>query len=259
MALDWGIGRYEETAAALEPIAQIVAERVGVVRGERALDLGCGTGNAALALARAGANVIAVDPSARLIDVALARAAEEGLSIDAHLGEAAAIPLPDDSVDVIVSVFAVIFAPEPVAAMAEMARVLAPDGRIVLTAWIPGYGIGKAYAALGGYLAEKLGAPPSPPPFAWHDRDALASLAEPHGLAVTVDEVSFAFRADSPEAQVETDATTHPMWIDGVTQLRAIGGDEAELRARVLASFRDINEDPTSFKATSRYVIAVLS
>ena len=75
MGVDWGLGRYEETAAALEPVAGIVVDHADVKPGERALDLGCGTGNAAMALARAGAIVTAVDPAARLLEVTRSRAA----------------------------------------------------------------------------------------------------------------------------------------------------------------------------------------
>jgi SAM-dependent methyltransferase len=258
MGLDWGTGQYEVIAETLEPVAEIVVERVGLVRGERVLDLGCGTGNAALALAKAGADVVAVDPAPRLVEVTRARTADAGFALEVLHGEAAAIPLPDDSVDVIVSVFAVIFAPNAAAAIADMARVLAPGGRIVLTAWIPGYGIGRANTAAAGYLAE-LGAPAAPPPFAWHDRLALASLADPLGLTVSMDEVSLAFRAASPEAHVEHNTTTHPAWLDTVEKVRDLGGDETELRARAAAALHEINEDPEAFRTTSRYVIATLS
>jgi SAM-dependent methyltransferase len=258
MAVDWGTGRYEVIAETLEPVSEIVVERVGLVRGERALDLGCGTGSAALALAKAGADVVAVDPAARLVEVARARTADAGFALEVVQGEAAAIPLPDDSVDVIVSVFAVIFAPDPAAALTDMARVLAPGGRIVLTAWIPGYGIGLANEAAAGYLAE-LGSPAAPPPFAWHDRPTLAALAEPLGLSVSMDEVSLAFRAASPTAHVDNNLTTHPAWLDTVEKVRDLGGNETELRARAAAALNDINEDPGAFRATSRYVIATLS
>ncbi|HEX3706758.1 MAG TPA: class I SAM-dependent methyltransferase [Mycobacteriales bacterium] len=259
MALDWGIGEYEQTASELEPVAGIVVDHVDVKPGERALDLGCGTGNAALALARAGAVVTAVDPAPRLLEVTRSRAATEALTLDVREGEAATIPLGDHSADVIVSVFAVIFAPDPPAAMAEMARVLAPGGRIVLTAWIPGYGMGQAYAALGTYLSEELGLPTPPARFAWHDRGVLTGLAEPHGFDVSLDEVSIAFRAESPEAQVELDATAHPMWLDTLAQVRDAGGDEQVMRERVTVALHDINEDPAAFRTTSRYVIATLS
>lgn len=257
--VDWGIGRYEETATALEPVAETIVKRAAVRAGERALDLGCGTGNAALELSRAGAEVVAVEPSARLAEVARERATAEGLSVDVRQGEAAAIPLDDASVELIVSVFAVIFAPDEAAAMAEMKRVLAPGGRILLTAWVPGVGVGKAYAALGPAMTAALGTPPPPPPFDWHDLAALSALAEGSGLTVSMEELPIVFTADSPEAYVELDATTHPMWLDGFQALATVGAGEDVLRVPALAALREINEDPAAFRATSRYVIATLS
>jgi SAM-dependent methyltransferase len=257
--VDWGIGRYEETARELEPVAESVVQRAVVTPAERALDLGCGTGNAALALARAGASVVAVDPSPRLLDVTRGRAAAESLLVDARQGEAAAIPLDADSVDVMVSVFAVIFAPDPGAALSEMARVLAPGGRILLTAWVPGIGIGKAYARLGAYMGQKLGLPAPPPPFPWHDESALAQLAEPLGFTVTTESASIAFRSDSPEARIALDEATHPMSIEAMAAVREAGGDVADLRAELTEALREVNEDPAAFQTTSRYVIATLS
>jgi SAM-dependent methyltransferase len=259
VAIDWGIGRYEKTAKELEPVAAVVVERAGVKPGERALDLGCGTGNAALELARAGAAVVAVDPSPRLVEVARERAASEMLTIEVRQGEAAAIPLADDSVDLIVSVFAVIFAAEADAAIAEMKRVLAPGGRIVLTAWVPGVGVGKAYAVVGPALRAAIGAQTPPPPFAWHDHATLSALAEHHGLVTTTEEMAIVFTAESPEAYVELDATTHPMWLDGFAQLREVGASEDVMRVPAIAALREVNEDPSAFRTTSRYVIATLT
>jgi SAM-dependent methyltransferase len=257
MALDWGIGRYELMAADLAPAAEVVVQRAGVRAGERALDLGCGTGNAAIELARAGAVVTAVDPSPRLLEVAGQRATAAGVAIDPRPGEAAAIPLDDGSADLIVSVFAVFLAPDPAAAIAEMRRVLAPGGRILLTAWVPGVGIGKAYAALGPVLAAATGAAP-PERFPWHDLATLEQLADPHGLSVSVEQLALTFAAASPEAQVELDAENHPVWLDAIAQLRAAGADESVAKDAALAALRDINEDPAGFRATSHYVIATL-
>src|SRR5579862_8382190 len=126
--LDWGVGRYEITAEQLLPAARTAVARAGIQAGERVLDLGCGTGNAALLMAAPDRQVTGVDPTPRLLDVARARAAEAGRDMRLLPGNAAAIPLGDGEVDVIVSVFAVIFAPDPPKAAGEMARVLASSG-----------------------------------------------------------------------------------------------------------------------------------
>jgi ubiquinone/menaquinone biosynthesis C-methylase UbiE len=121
-AIDWGAGHYETTAVQLAPAAAVAVQRASLRPGERVLDLGCGTGNAALLAVRADATVTGVDPAARLLAVARDRAAAEGAQVDFTPGDAASIPLAEASVDAIVSVFAVIFAPDPGAAAAEMCR-----------------------------------------------------------------------------------------------------------------------------------------
>lgn len=109
---DWGVGQYERTAAQLAPTSVVVVERAAPQASERVLDLGCGTGNAALLAAGRGAPVTGVDPAPRLLDVARARAADEGADVTFALGEATAIPMESGSVDVLLSVFGVTFAPD---------------------------------------------------------------------------------------------------------------------------------------------------
>ena len=118
-SLDWGLGRYESTAEQLLPAARVLIDSAALRAGERVVDLGCGTGNAALIAAGCGAQVIGVDPAARLLDVARGRAVSEGATITFLSGEAASIPVGDASADVIVSVFSVIFAPDALAAAAR--------------------------------------------------------------------------------------------------------------------------------------------
>jgi SAM-dependent methyltransferase len=170
-AADWGVGRYESTAEQLLPAARAVVHSAAIRPGEHVLDLGCGTGNAALLAAEHAGQVTAVDPAPRLLEVARARAASEGRKVAFLPGEAASLPAGDASVDVILSVFSVIFAPNPGAAAAEMSRVLAPGGRIVLSAWIPAGAMFEMTSAAAGAVRQAVGAP-APEPFAWHDRDA---------------------------------------------------------------------------------------
>src|SRR4051794_29093284 len=147
--VDWGVGRYEDTALQLLPAARVVVDRAEPQPGERVVDVGCGTGNAALLAAERGARVTGVDPAARLLGVAREQAAARGLDAAFTAGEAAALPLEDGEADVVLSVFAVIFASDARAAAAELARVTAPRGRIVLSAWIPRGAVHDAVRAAG--------------------------------------------------------------------------------------------------------------
>jgi SAM-dependent methyltransferase len=253
-AFDWGLGRYEDTAARLEPAARVVVERAAPAAGEHVLDVGCGTGNAALLAAERGARVTGVDPAPRLLDVASERAAARGLDATFALGEASALPLADGAADAVLSVFGVIFAPDPRAAATELARVTAPGGRIVLSAWIPSGPIHEAVRAAGEAVRNALGAPAGPPPFPWHDRAALGELFASHDFEVTVDEERLAFTAPSPQAYLDEQAH-HPLAVAGQAILGPRGESDA-LRERMLAIYEAANENPDAFRVTSRYVVA---
>ncbi|MEX2553238.1 MAG: class I SAM-dependent methyltransferase, partial [Actinomycetota bacterium] len=110
---DWGLGRYELIAAEVEPAARRVVSMAAPLEGRQVLDVACGTGNAALLAAEAGASVTGLDQAPRLIEVARERAAAEGLDVSFMVGDALQIELPDESFDVVFSVFGVIFAPDP--------------------------------------------------------------------------------------------------------------------------------------------------
>jgi SAM-dependent methyltransferase len=254
-SIDWGVGHYEDTAARLEPAARVVVERAAPVAGEHVVDVGCGTGNAALLAAERGAAVTGVDPAERLLEVARAAAAQQGLDVTFAAGEAAALPLEDGAADVVLSVFGVIFAPDPRAAVAEMARVSAPGGCIVLSAWLPSGTVHQALRIASETVRDALGAPAGPPPFAWHERDALAELFAPHGFEVAVEEASIAFTAPSAQAFVREQAA-HPMAVAGEAVLGP-RGESAALRERMLAIYEDANEDPDAFRVASRYIVAV--
>lgn len=251
--IDWGVGEYERSASALVPAAEALVEAARLVPGERVLDLGCGTGTVALMAARAGAVTVAVDPAARLLEVARAQALDERLDIEFLPGEAASLPLPDGAVSAVLSNFALIFCPDPVAAAKEMARVLAPEGRIIFTAWLPGGAVGQMSQAAGEMVRAALGAPAPPPPFAWHDTAALATLFAPDGMTVSTERHELAFTAASPVAYMES-SSTHPMAVAGIGVLQRLGQGE-EARARMLAILEEGNESPDAFMSTGRFVV----
>ena len=101
---------------------------LGLHRGERVLDLACGSGDLAAAAETAGARVIGLDFSAGMLRTAAAR----GLGVGLVRGDALALPLADASVDAVVSGFALRNFVDLPRAFAEAARVLRPGGRIAL-------------------------------------------------------------------------------------------------------------------------------
>jgi SAM-dependent methyltransferase len=99
------------------------------VRGKRVLDVACGEGYGAAALAKAGAaSVVGVD-----LSVAACEHARRKYGLDARPGDALDLPLPDRSIDLVVSFETIEHVADPAAFLAECARVLTPDGTLIVS------------------------------------------------------------------------------------------------------------------------------
>jgi SAM-dependent methyltransferase len=119
-----GWARFSEPHT--RPLFEAVLDAVGAGPGVRLLDLGCGTG-LLLALARErGAEVVGLDVSPPMLDVAARRLPDAEL----HVADLQTLPFPDASFDVVTAVNAFQFAADSVAAVADAARVLRPGGRL---------------------------------------------------------------------------------------------------------------------------------
>lgn len=103
--------------------ARVLANLIGTIRNRVILDVGTGTGRAALLLARGGANVTAVDASSEMLAVARRRATEEGAPVRFLAGDAHALEFPDRSFDVGVSLRMIMHAPHWQQCIAELCRV----------------------------------------------------------------------------------------------------------------------------------------
>jgi SAM-dependent methyltransferase len=257
MNVDWGAGHYERTAAELDPVAQVLVERAALRAGERVLDLACGTGSVALRAAGQSAQVIGVDSASRLLGVARERAQSLGVEIDFRAGDLLALPVDDGAADVVISSFGLIFAPDPPRAMAEVARVLAPGGRALISAWVPAGPIDAMLSAMGRVLGRVSPAPP-PRRVAWSDAAVLARLAAGAGLSLSgTIAAELAIRDRSAEAYV-TAGREHPMALAVAGALDKAGAAE-EARDAMIAVLEDANEDPGAFLVHSPYVIHELS
>ncbi|MDN5325836.1 MAG: hypothetical protein PWP41_532 [Moorella sp. (in: firmicutes)] len=100
--------------------------------GEHILDVGCGTGNFSLELARRGVKVTGIDISNPMLAKARKKAADAGLAIEFLHADAMNLPFGDNTFDKIVSVTALEFAPDLKAVLEESYRVLKPGGRMVI-------------------------------------------------------------------------------------------------------------------------------
>lgn len=259
-APDWGRGQYEPIARDLRPAAEVLVAAAGLQVGDHVLDLGCGTGNVALLAAQRGSRVVAVDPARRLLDVTATAAADLGLTLDVRRGTAPGLPVADDSQDVVVSNFGLVFTHDPAAAVADVARVLGPGGRLVFNAWVPGSTMDAMIAAGMRVLAD-AGGPQLPPPdqVAWHKPATVERLLAATGrrFDVTAELHEIAFHAASPQAYLDGVQLKHPLAVGAFEAMSRVGADPDQARTAMLEVLTAGNEDMSAFRTTSRYVVYV--
>jgi len=109
--------------------------RVGLRPGMRFLDIAAGSGALSIPAARLGAEVLAIDQSPVMLDLLMARARQEGLTIETRVMDGHALELPDGRFDVVGSQFGVMLFPDMPAGVSEMARVTRPGGAALLHAY----------------------------------------------------------------------------------------------------------------------------
>ena len=136
----WEKGDFTRIAATMRESGEAIVASLGVTRGLKVLDLGCGDGTTALPEARLGADVLGVDIASNLVAAGNRRAREAGLTnCRFQEGDASQLTgIADRRFDLVVSIFGAMFAPRPNDVAKEMARVTRRGGRIVMGNWIPG-------------------------------------------------------------------------------------------------------------------------
>jgi len=135
----WEKGDFTRIAESMRESGEALVQRLGIIKGLKVLDLGCGDGTTALPEARLRAEVLGVDIATNLVEAGNKRAKEESLTnCKFQEGDASNLhELKDRSFDLVVSIFGAMFAPKPFDVAKEMVRVARPGGRIVMGNWIP--------------------------------------------------------------------------------------------------------------------------
>ena len=135
----WEKGDFTRIADSMRPSGEALVAKLGVTRGMKVLDLGCGDGTTAVPEAKLGADVLGVDIARNLVQAGNRRAKELGLSnLRFQEGDASNLSgIADGTFDLVVSMFGAMFAPKPFDVAKEMVRVTKKGGRIVMGNWIP--------------------------------------------------------------------------------------------------------------------------
>jgi SAM-dependent methyltransferase len=136
----WEKGDFTRIAASMRDSGDALVKSLGITKGLKVLDLGCGDGTTALPAARLGADVLGVDIASNLVEAGNKRARAAGLAnCKFQEGDASNLSeLQDKTFDLVVSIFGAMFAPKPFDVAKEVVRVTRPGGRIVMGNWIPG-------------------------------------------------------------------------------------------------------------------------
>lgn len=237
-ARDWA--RFVEPRS--QPLYQAVHDRLGIRNGTRLLDVGCGPGGAALLAAGRGARVAGLDASPGSIEVARERVPEGGFRV----GDMESLPWPDGSFDAVTGFNSFQFAGNPVAALAEARRVLAPGARLGMVVWSPPDEsqqprIMAAISAL---------APPQPPggpgPFALSAPGVLESVLETAALR-PVDRGEIPRVSDYPDAE----AACRALLAGSALAIRHSG--EERVRQAILEALEAFRVETGGYRIENRF------
>ena len=197
----WSTGDYHVIATQIQIVAELLIERLDVRSTERVLDVATGSGNAAIAAARRGCEVVGIDYVPALLERARRRSKAEGLSIDFVEGDAEALTFLDGSFDVVTSVFGAMFAPDQDRTAAELLRVTRSGGRIGVVAHTPDGFIGQLFRTIARHVPPPAGLRS---PIQWGTEVRLRELFGAETSDIRTEKRTYAFRGRSAEAWVET-------------------------------------------------------
>lgn len=231
------------------PLYRSVFDRVGISRGTRLLDVGCGAGLAAQLAAQLGAQVAGIDAAPAFIEIARERVPDG----DFRIGDMEELPYADASFDVVTGFNSFQHAANPVAALSEAKRVVRRGGRIAMVTW--GRPEDCEHAAVMAAISAllPLGLTGRSSPFALSEPSRLEALLEQAGLqADDSGEIASTFVWPDDDTAWKAISSAGPT----VMAVRYAG--EEQVRQAVLDSLVPFRTSTGGYREenTYRYVIA---
>lgn len=250
----WSSGDYAVIGTTLQLVGESLAEAVDLQHGEQVLDVAAGNGNATLAAARRGGDVVATDYVAALLDRARVRAGADGLGVRFQEADAENLPFPDAAFDVVLSTFGVMFTPDHERAAGELARVCRPGGRIGLANWTPDSFVGRIFKLIGQYV-------PPPPgvrsPALWGTEAHLAALFGAEAAGIHASRKHFVMRYRSAEHWLEVFRTYYGPMLKTFAAVPA--QRRPALEADLLALAKEHDRGGRGFNGISDYLEVVVT
>ena len=232
---------HERLDRQLDPIGRAAMAKAGFAPGDTVLDVGCGCGETTLDIAgEVGAGqVIGLDASAMLLDIARAAAAAKGIANVSFTEADGQVWQAPQQVDVLFSRFGVMFFEDPQAAFTNLRRSLKRGGRLAFACWRQPKD--NLWLALPMQSTKHLlpplppGDPNAPGPFAFADNDRLAGILKGAGFAdVAIEPLDLRTGGDTLEESVFIALRVGQLG----SALRELGADEA-LKRKVEAALHE--------------------
>ena len=251
----WASGDYAIVGTTLQIVGEQLCETLDLRPGAKVLDVAAGNGNATLAAARRFCDVTSSDYVDSLLDKGRKRAKAENLDVTFETADVEDLPYADESFDVVLSTFGVMFTPNQPKAAAELLRVCRSGGKIGLANWTPQGFIGQMFKAIGAHI------PPAPgvvSPALWGTQDRLEELFADQATTIDVSSRHFAFRYRSADHFLEIFRTYYGPVHKAFLALDEDG--QAALEADLRAVFDNFNAATDgTFVAPAEYFEVVIT
>ena len=251
----WASGDFAVIGTLIHAAAEALVQAADFAAGSKVLDVATGSGNAALAAARCGCEVVGLDYVPALLARGRERAAAERLDVRFVEGDAEALPFADGAFDAVVSIYGAMFAPDAPRVAAELLRVVRPGGRIVMANWTPAGFVGEMLRTVSRHVPPPAGVTP---PTAWGTESRLRELFGDGLSSLEVRPREFVFRFRSADEFVDVFRRFYGPTLKAFEAVGAAG--EAALRADLLDLARRFDRNgrgPVAMSAEYLEVVAV--